>query len=144
MLPRCFRAETVTLHSDPNSSLGGHRGIFIQNLPVGFFFPPKRIFYLFLGPLYMPPTSSRKKTVALHSGPNSWPYWLRGIFVQNLLKVLFIFFLNIFQFVSRTSIYSTFKFSCKNGDIAFMSKFLTRQTKGHFRTKFTLDFFFFS
>ena len=36
-----------------------------------------------------------------------------------------------------------YKFSCKNGDIAFRSKFLTSRTEGHFRKNFTLVIFLF-
>ena len=130
-LPIGFRAKMATLHSGQNCWPDEPRGIFVQHLLEFFlfvFFYSNRIFCLFVGPLYMPPTSSRAKMTTLHSRLNSWPDWHRRIFVQNLPNFFFIYFLKNFLFVSWTYIYDTNKFSCKNGDISFSSKFLTRLT----------------
>ena len=53
------------------------------------------------------------------------------------------FFLYNFTLISKTSEYSLYKFTDKNVDIAFWSKFLTYRNKGYFRTNFTWFFFSF-
>ena len=69
-----------------------------------------RISILFLRPLYLLSTSSHAKTPILNSSQNCSP-----------VKI----FLKDFQFFFGL-LYSIYKFSCKNTDIAFWSKLLTR------------------
>ena len=54
----------------------------------------------------------------------------------------FFFFLNNFSFLSWTFIYAIYKFSHKISILPLCSKFLTGQTCGHSRTKFTQVFYF--
>ena len=98
ILPARFRAKMATLHFGQNSWTDRHRGIFIQNLLKVFFifffiiiFFFNRFFFLFLWPIYMLATCSHAKMVTLLFGPNSWPIWHKGIFLQNL-EVLFLYF----------------------------------------------------
>ena len=102
------------------------QGITEQNL-TKFFLSCQRLFHLFLRPLYMPPTSFRAKTLKLYSSQNSWPVGPRAIIEQNLTE-FFIFLQKVFPFISRTTIYAIYKFSCKNARIVFWSKFLTSGT----------------
>ena len=120
-------------------STSGHYGTKFNQI----FFSCQRLFHLFLRPLYVPPTSFRAKTPKLYSSQNSWPVGPRAIIEQNLTE-FFIFLQKVFPFISRTTIYAIYKFSCKNARIVFWSKFLTSGTQGHFQTKFTQGFFFLS
>ena len=90
----------------------------------------------------MPPTNSRAKTTTFHSDPNFWPNEPRCIFVQNFLKDFFLLpqwfsicFLDLY--ICHLKVHVLY---C---DIAFWTKFLTKQTKGIFRTKFTQGFIYF-
>ena len=90
---------------------------------------------MFLAPLNILSTSFHAKMATLHFGQNSWLVRPGCIFVQILNN--FFFFRKNFTFVFMTFTYAIYKFSCKNTEIVFQSKFLTSRTKGHFCTNFT-------
>ena len=100
-------------------------GIFLYKFYPNFFFVWKNFFFFF-GQQNMLSTSYGAKTTTLYSCQNTWPVGVKGIFVQIIIVFFYLF---IFQYsftpFSETSEYNIFKFSCKNGDIAFWSKFLT-------------------
>ena len=69
-----------------------------------------------------------------------------GEFSYEIYPKFFFLIINNFPFVSSTPIYAIYRFSCKNSNIAFRSKFLiggTTWTSLYFRTKFTWSFLFF-
>ena len=145
MLSTSFSAKMKTLYSGQNSWPVEHKGIFVQILPDLFFYSSLYFFditfHFFLRPLNILSTSFRAKMVTLHSGQNSWPVGTRGIFIQ-ILHYFYFFFRKNFPFFSWTTKYAICKFLCKKDDNVFQSKYLTSRTKGHFRTNFTLAFFF--
>ena len=132
------------LYSDQNSWSAGQWGIMKQNLNLGFFFffNCKRLFQLCLGPLNMVSISFSAKMPKLYFGQNSWSTRLMGIREKNLNLVFFL--QKIFPIVSWTSKYGIYKFSCKNSEIVFWSKFLVRGTKGGCGTNLNLVSFSFS
>ena len=120
ILSECFGAKMPTLYSGQNFWPVEQKGIFLETLPVFFFF-----FDL----------------ATLHSSQNSWPVGTSGIFVQNLQDFFFIW--KNFPFYSWTTKYAICMFWSKNANIVFGSKFFTCRTKGHFLTNFDLIFFIF-
>ena len=91
ILSTSFRAKMVTLHSGRNSWPVGIRGILIQIFHE-FFFSFEIIFHFSLGPLNIQSTSFAAKTTKLHSSQNTCPVGQKGIFVQILPKLFYLFF----------------------------------------------------
>ena len=81
MLSVSFGAKMPTLYSGQNALLDGQKGIFLQTLPLFFFYLFYRLFHVFLRSLNILPTCFQEKMVTLHFGRNSWPVGTRGIFV---------------------------------------------------------------
>ena len=93
-------------------------------------------------------TSFREKTPTLYSVKNSWTLGPMGFFLKKLNRVFFFFFFSllqmIFSFVSWTTIYDIYKFSCKNAKIVFRSNFLANiAPKGVFEQDLIEFFSFF-
>ena len=66
----------------------------------------------------------------------------RTKFTRRFFFFFFFFLLKNLLFVSWTSIFATYRISCKNGEIAFQSKFLTKRTMGAVLFKIDMSFFF--
>jgi len=114
---------------------------FVQIL-TDFFFFRKNITFVFFTVIYAIYKFSCKNTDIVFR-PKFLTSQTKWHFHKNFTRVNFIlFFLLSFWFVPCTFEYTIYKFSCKNGDIAFWSKFLASQTWVHFRTNFKQFFFF--
>ena len=90
ILSTSFREKMETLYSGRNSWPPRTRCIFVQ-ISHELFFPFERIFQFFLGPLNMLSTSFGAKTMTLFSSQNTWPVGEKGIFVQTLPKIFYLF-----------------------------------------------------
>ena len=86
-----FRSKFLTSRTKGHSRTNFTRFIFLF-----FFF--YIIFHLFLRPLNILCTSFRPKMVTLHSGQNSWPVGIRGIFEKYFTRIFCFSFLRIFHF----------------------------------------------
>ena len=71
MLFVSFGAKMPTLYSGQNSLLDGQKGIFLQTLPLFFFYLFYRLFHVFLRSLNILPTCFQEKMATLHFGRNS-------------------------------------------------------------------------
>ena len=136
----CKNSEIVLRSKFLTSRTMGHFCTNFTRVIFFFIFLFFRIFHLFLRRLNILSTRFRAKMETLHSGLNSWPVGIRGIFVQILHE--FFFFVNNFPFLSWTTNYAICKFWSKNDNIVFQSKYLTSRTNGHFHTNFSRVFLF--
>ena len=123
-----FHSKTPTVHSGQNSWPVETRSIFVQNLPDFFFLLSLKNFPIVSWTAVYAIYKFLFKNTDIAFRSKFMTSRTLGHFHTKFIRVLFYFilfyylFLKNFPFISWTTIYAIYKFSCKNGDIVFQSQ----------------------